>query len=142
MTKNAIIVKKYYVERWVWRLFVICLFVVEIILACRSFGVEAQYIVILLLPPNIISVAVLLYYETWAVIVSKNGIQKCIYGHKSMVYQYAQFKSICLVYSHTDHYYILLKCNNNSIKFRMKDFNAAQAIHEIRRHRSIQTQHK
>lgn len=142
MIKDAITVKKYNVERWAWRLFVILLLVAEIISACHFYGVEVQYVVILFLPLNIVSIAILLYYETWAVIVKNDGIQKCIYGRKSMIYPYTQLQSVCMVYSYTDHYYILLKYNDKSIKFRMKDSNATHAVKEIRRHRSIKVQHR
>ena len=81
---------------------------------------------------------ILIYMESWQIVFSSNSVTRKVFLFTVGHYSYSVLNDVCLLYSLTDHEYVVLSfANNKCIRFRMKDENASKALKLIRSHKSV-----
>jgi hypothetical protein len=98
-----------------------------------------RYLLLLLFfPLALIFTIILIYVESWQIVFSSSSVIRKVFFVKVGHYSYSSLNDACLLYSLTDHEYVVLSfANNKCIRFRMKDENASKALKVIRSHKSV-----
>lgn len=82
--------------------------------------------------------ALLLYFESWQIHMTRDTIRKSVCGIDVGPYSFQQIVDVSQFSSRTDHQYVVLTFwDGKKMKFRLEDDGAEAALREIGSHRSI-----
>lgn len=134
---KSIVVRKAYGHRIALRFFTaLFLAAIAVIAACFR---QLAWIILLMCSPVLAGmIGMLLYYETWQVILEQDGIRKRVFGFSGKARGYSQIKDVVTRRSYTEQGIIRVTfSDNSSIKFRLEDENAEKAKKRILSYHSI-----
>lgn len=132
-----VVVRKKKTEKFgIWTLAAL---VLAIAIVCTVWS--QQYILLLVFFPWILlSLCVLLYYETWKICFFADRIQTSVFIFHSRNYSYNSIIDAVKSYSFTDRSYVTIIFNNGCrIRFRLEDQNANKAVRKIQSHHSLRS---
>ena len=130
-----VIVRKKKAEKFGIRSFCLTLLVIAIVCAVCS----QQYILLLaFLPWLLLSLCVLLYYETWKICFFAEKIQTSVFLFRTKSYLYNNIMDAVKSFSLTDRSYVtIVFYSGNKIRFRLEDQNADKTVRKIQSHHSL-----
>lgn len=135
--KTAITVRKNKNRRIGICIFTVCfLSIVGFLIVCakNAYG----YIALLCTPLVLLSVVLLLYFETWEITFFSDRIIKKSFLFTMGSYSYYQIKDITVSHSFTEYSHIIIALiNGKTISFRIDDDNANKAMARLSSHHSI-----
>ena len=132
---SKFVVKKNKAERYTLR---ICLLLISLWFIVALLG-QAYLLALVLLPIEVFFGVIVLYLESWQIVISANSITKKDFLRTTGPYSYLKIEEVYLSYSFTDHDYLFISfLDKKQITFRLKDDNAVKAVKIIQSHKSIE----
>ena len=115
------------------------IYIIGLIITSTIYIEIFKHIIFLFFPTFVLTLCLLLYYETWQISFSSKGISKRIFWRKTKIYLYSQLNEVTMMYFLSERSYcIVIKfADGKKIRFRLNDENAIKAKNKLLSHCSI-----